>query len=379
MLEVVAALRKSLYVDDLLNGGQTAEEARKRKSTAIEVFGDPKFVLYKWNSNVAELEETREPENVDSELSFAKQQLGAQASESKVLGLLWNKQLDPLTVTFPQDETPATKRELLKKLAKVYNPLGLTTPFTLQGKLIYRDICNQKLPWDAQLTRNLTERVKKWEQTLPTGVTVPRPVMNFREPVLSLELHAFGDASTQGVGAAVYAVIQQSSGTTQRLVAARGRLAKQGLTVPRLELISAHMATNLVINLKNALNDLPSPRVYAWLDSTVALHWIGGNGEYKQFVSNRVEKIHQRPEIEWRHVPTHDNPADLASRGGGITSLWLNGPEWLSNKENWPPNPVTSASAATEEEAKVIREVLKTSQTKDSADWRGTTCAARCE
>ena len=112
--EVVAALHKSLHVDDLRNGGQTAEEARKRKSTAIEVFSDAKFVLHKWNSNVAELEETHERENVDSELSFAKQQLGVQTSESKVLGLLWNKQLDTLTVTFPQDETPATKRELLK-------------------------------------------------------------------------------------------------------------------------------------------------------------------------------------------------------------------------------------------------------------------------
>lgn len=112
--EVVAALRKSLYEDDLLNGGQMAEEARKRKSNAIEVFSDAKFVLHKWNSNIAELEETHERENVDSELSFAKQQLGVQTSESKVLGLLWNKQLDTLTVTFPQDETPATKRELLK-------------------------------------------------------------------------------------------------------------------------------------------------------------------------------------------------------------------------------------------------------------------------
>ena len=128
------------------------------------------------------------------------------------------------------------------------------------------------------------------------------------------------------------------------------------------------MATNLVVNLLNALNDLPSQRVYAWLDSTVAFHWIRGSGEYKQFVSNRVEKIRQRPEIEWRHVPTQDNPVDLASRGGGITSLWFNGPEWLFNKENWPPNPVTSASVATEEEAKVIREVLKTSQTKESVD-----------
>jgi len=128
--------------------------------------------------------------------------------------------------------------------------------------------------------------VKKWEQTLLTGVMVPRPVMNYRDPVLSLELHAFGDASTQGVGAAVYTVVQQSSGTTQRLVAARARLAKQGLTVPHLELVSAHMATNLVVNLLNMLNDLPSQRVYAWLDSTVALHLIRGSGEYKQFVSN---------------------------------------------------------------------------------------------
>lgn len=40
----------------------------------------------------------------------------------------------------------------------------------------------------------------------------------------------------------------------------------------------------------------------------------------------------------------------------------------MSDKENCPPNPVTAASAATEEEAKVIREVLKTSQTKQSTD-----------
>ena len=46
------------------------------------------------------------------------------------------------------------------------------------------------------------------------------------------------------------------------------------------------MATNLVVNLLNVLNDLHSQRVYAWLDSTVALHLICGSGEYNQFVSN---------------------------------------------------------------------------------------------
>ena len=158
--EVVAALRKSLYVDDLLNGGQTVQQARERKSTAIEIFDDAKFVLHKWNSNVIELEDTHDQENRDSELSYAKQQLGAQPNESKVLGLAWDKRVDTLAVTFLQNHTPSTKREVLRSLAKVYDPLGLATPLTLQGKLIYREICDQKLPWDTELTRQLAEKVK---------------------------------------------------------------------------------------------------------------------------------------------------------------------------------------------------------------------------
>lgn len=78
-----------------------------------------------------------------------------------------------LSVTFHQDETPSTKREVLQRLAKVYNPLGLATPLTLQAKLSFCDICNQMLPWDTKLTRRLAEQVENWEQTLPTIVTVP--------------------------------------------------------------------------------------------------------------------------------------------------------------------------------------------------------------
>lgn len=124
---------------------------------------------------------------------------------------------------------------------------------------------------------------------------------------------------TRPVGAATYSVVRQQAGTTQRLIAAKSRLAKQGLTIPRLELIVAHMATNLAINVRQALSNLPTPKVYAWLDSTVALHWILGHGEYRQFVQNRVRKIQQHPEITWRHVPTSDNPADLASRAADST------------------------------------------------------------
>ena len=83
-------------------------------------------------------------------------------------------------------------------------------------------------------------------------------------------------------------------------MSAKARLAKRDLTVLRLEFVRlelAHTATNLVVNVRNALGDLPKPTVYGWLDSTVALHWILGNGQYRQFVANRVRKIREHPQI----------------------------------------------------------------------------------
>ena len=155
-----------------------------------------------------------------------------------------------------------------------------------------------------------------------------------------------------------------------RLLRGNARLAKKDLTTSRLELVSAHMAANLVTNVRNALKGLPEPTVYGWLDSTVALHWILGNGQYRQFVANRVCKIREHPEIRWRYVSTSDNPADLASRGGEVTNaeLWCNGPVWLSDPEKWPDNPVTAKSPASEEEAKTIKEVLNLAQQQHNQD-----------
>ena len=129
------------------------------------------------------------------------------------------------------------------------------------------------------------------------------------------------------------------------------------------------MATNLLINVRNALDNLPSTKVFGWLDSTVALHWIKGNGQYKQFVANRVVKIQLYKEIEWRYVPTDENPADLASRGALVHSvLWQQGLAWLQVKSEWPINPVTRSSPASEVEGKVIKEVLNLAQTKPEPD-----------
>ena len=90
---------------------------------------------------------------------------------------------------------------------------------------------------------------------------------------------------------AVYTVITLESGMSPGLVAAKSRLAKRGLTIPHLKLLSGHIVTNLVTNVRKALEGLPINLVHCWLDSTVVLHWIHGDEELKQFVGNHVRKI----------------------------------------------------------------------------------------
>ena len=156
---------------------------------------------------------------------------------------------------------------------------------------------------------------------------------------------------------------------SNELVCAKARLAKQGLTIPRKELVSAHMAVNLLDNVCDALDGFPVSSLVGWLDSSVALHWIRGRGQYKLFVANRVNKILQHKDVRWRHVPSKENPADIASRGGLIdegNQLWWNGPNWLSNPEEWPPDLKTTASVESNEELKLTKQVFALATEEDN-------------
>ena len=85
--ELVAEIRRSLYMDDLLTGGQTVKQASERKEKANEIFNDATFNLHKWNSNAEELELKPNSTAEENEQSYAKQQLGVKPNESTMLGL----------------------------------------------------------------------------------------------------------------------------------------------------------------------------------------------------------------------------------------------------------------------------------------------------
>ena len=353
---LVDEIRKGLYVDDLMTGGATEDEVKEKKTESIEIFEDATFKLHKWHSNIETLEAPSPPcSDENFEITFAKQQLGSQP-ETKLFGLGWDKRKDSISVVKP-DEVPATtKRNALSQLAKLYDPLGLVSPMTLLGKNLFREMCESRISWDVQFTETMVRDWEKWHRQMPENYEVPRSLAPYQQPVSAITLHAFGDASKTGVAAAVYAVVEQLNGTTQGLVCAKSRLAKRNLTIPRLELVAGHMAIKLATNVERAINQNRVKAVHCWLDSTVALYWINGQGDFRQFVANRVAKIQEHNHVKWHHVSTHENPADLGSRGGKVVGdeLWKYGPHWLKDQSQWPPQTTLRASPEAIEELKAV-------------------------
>ena len=62
-----------------------------------------------------------------------------------------------MSVTVPAEKAALTKQGILAKLAKIYDPLGLVSPTTLRGKLIYRAVCDAKTAWDAPIPQDIAK------------------------------------------------------------------------------------------------------------------------------------------------------------------------------------------------------------------------------
>ena len=109
--------------------------------------------------------------------------MGVKTNEAKLLGLPWDKVEDTLAVTFSGDSHEATKRDVLRSLASIYDPLGVASPVTLVGKMVFREACDRHLPWDAVLPKELKAQWEKFKGNWPGELKFPRSLTIAQEPV----------------------------------------------------------------------------------------------------------------------------------------------------------------------------------------------------
>ena len=382
--QLVQQNKESLYVDDFLSGEDSVEKAVTLYRKSKQIMGEEGFNLRKWHSNSKELisiinAEEPKPKNTEQEIvseedeSFAKATVGPVNSTAnnlndelvKVLGTLWNTETDQFLFNFDEiieyaKSLPVAKRSVLKVSAKIFDPLGLLSGFTITLKCLFQSFCVDKIGWDDVLQGSY---LKQWNDLLMElkalgNVSVPR--CYFDSKPVNVQLHCFSDDSKKACGALVYVRSEYTNGRVDvKLVAGKTKVAPiKEQTIPHSELLGATILARLAReSLK--LSDLCSTTF--WVDSSTVLFWILNDKPWKQYVQHRVGEIRElTAQDKWDHCPGELNPADLASRGISgpelvYNSLWWNGPAFLGKpKSEWP-----SFAQKKIKEDDVLKEMMK--------------------
>ena len=209
-------------------------------------------------------------------------------------------------------------------MASLFDPLGWIAPVIVVGKLLIQQLWLTGKGWDEPLDPGLAAAWSRLRTELPAieQLQIPRWLGTSRTS--AWYLHGFSDASQHAYAAAVYAVVCNGDTPPRAtLLAAKSRVAPlKSLSIPRLELCGALLLTRLIDHVRTTLIPLPNA-IFCWSDSQVVLAWLASHpSRWKVFVANRVsEIISTLPSSRWGHVPTGENPADLASRGTSPTLL----------------------------------------------------------
>ncbi|XP_076035359.1 uncharacterized protein LOC143021637 [Oratosquilla oratoria] len=285
----VQELQENLYVDDWLSGADTVEEANTMFCEAQSILSDAGMTLSKWNSN-------------SKSLTHQLNQFFEVGETTKLLGMHWKAFKDVfsfkglnLDCNF---DLNFTKRNILSLIARLFDPFGLISPFTMYAKILFQEIWRLELGWDEILSHDLQLKCQLWIDGIQSIKTFEIHRNYYPDSSLSslvgLEVHAFSDASEKGYGSCVYLRIPKSDKEFHvSFVMARTKVAPiKRVTLPRLELLGTLLSARLSHFVKSALRLHDCVRLVCWIDSKVALSWIKGNANrWKMFVANRVTEI----------------------------------------------------------------------------------------
>ncbi|XP_036329731.1 uncharacterized protein LOC118741863 [Rhagoletis pomonella] len=344
------------YVDDMLDSVETAEEAVKLIKDVIEVHKRGNFHIRGWLTNSNHVAGALGNAGSSYDFCTAGKTIDQVIEPEKVLGLWWRTSVD--VFTFSTRFTKAgkeilggqklpTKREILRLLMSVYDPLGFLSFYTIRLKILLQNIWRSGIDWDDQIPE---EYVNAWQQWLSffeqvKQVQVPRCYFGkMSNNNYKIELHVFVDASEVATAAVAYFRITREDEIQVAHVSSRTKVAPlRPISIPRMELLAAVLGSRLATEITKG-HDFKIHKAYFYTDSRTVLTWLKSDPrKYKQFVMFRVAEIQEHTNVtEWSYIPSKLNVADAATKWKSTTefsptSTWFSGPEFLhSPRVKWP-------------------------------------------
>ena len=231
---------KSTYMDDSIDSVENDDEGVELYRQLKALWGVANMQARKWISNSPKVIEAIPTEERATEIVIN----SGQDPITKTLGISWNSTEDVFTVTASPlaPEFQTTKRNVLRKVATIFDPLGFVCPYVIVAKILLQELWMRGYDWDDEVQDKIANKIGAWFEQLKSlrEVKIPR-CLRSPEPVKSKRIVTFVDASQQAYGAAVYLRCEYyNDAVTSRLIAAKSKVAPlTPMTVPRLELMGA--------------------------------------------------------------------------------------------------------------------------------------------
>ncbi|XP_062538335.1 uncharacterized protein LOC134206621 [Armigeres subalbatus] len=335
------------YVDDMLDSVETEEEAIQLAKEVRFIHAQAGFEIRNWLSNSSTVLHTLN----QREASLKSLNVGSELGTEKVLGMWWCTKSDNFTYKLSSKhaaellagERKPTKREFLRTLMSIFDPLGLLSNLLIFLKVLFQEIWRASIDWDDEIPDNLQDKWELWLRILPKveDVSIPRCYRSLTAigPNTLIQMHTFVDASELGYAAVVYLRFQQGSVVECSIVGAKSRVAPlKFVSIPRLELQSAVIGARLANTISKALSFQIHQHFY-WTDARDVLCWLrSDHRRYSPFVGWRVSEILETTEIRnWKWISSRNNVADEATKWSrnpnlNCSSRWFRGPEFCGSQ-----------------------------------------------
>ncbi|XP_066928826.1 uncharacterized protein [Clytia hemisphaerica] len=333
--EAKCSVERDFYVDDFLKSYPSVEIARSSVKSISDMCMKGSFHLTKFVSSHPECLSELSSDDVKSD-SVSYDVPSDKELTEKLLGVTWDISSDKFVFKINLKSTPSTKRGMLSTLSSIYDPIGVLSPFLLEGKRILQGL--SKYSWDSVLQDEIANKWESWKSSLPCieSLSLPRRFNQGDNSIRNASVHHFSDASDVGYGHCSYLrLIDVADKVHCSFLYGRSRVAPlKKVSTPRLELQAATLSSNMNSFVVKEL-DLKIDHQYFYSDSTIVLGYINNECKrFRLFVANRVSMITSHTEKgDWYHVDSKSNPADCGARGlrAGKDSedLWFNGPSFL--------------------------------------------------
>ena len=151
---------KSTYMDVSIDSVEDEPTAETLQKELQELWKNADMEARKWVSNSKEVMEAIPEDHRASELIIRDEDQPV----TKTLGISWFSEEDTLSIPAPvmSASVSITKRNVLKKIAKVFDPLGLNSPAIIEEKMLLQFLWSRGHDWDDEIYDNIANEIQSW-------------------------------------------------------------------------------------------------------------------------------------------------------------------------------------------------------------------------